>query len=69
MKVIVKPDLCCGAQLCADVAGEFYSLVDGFNALVGALGPTVVPADMEEAAQRGAQACPECAIIIIADEG
>ena len=69
MKVIVKPDLCCGAQLCVDVAGEFYSLVDGFNALVGAPGPTVVPAGMEEAAQRGAQACPECAITIITDEG
>jgi len=69
MKIVVKPDLCCGAQLCVDVAGEFYSLVDGFNALVGAREPTVVPAELEEAARRGAAHCPECAIIIISDEG
>ena len=69
MKVIVKPDLCCGAQRCVDVAGEFYSLVDGFNALVGAREPTIVPEELEEAARRGAKACPECAIIIIADQG
>jgi len=65
MKVRVSPDLCCGAQRCAVVAGDVYSLVDGFNALVGATEDFEVPKGLEESARRGARACPEHAIRIL----
>jgi ferredoxin len=68
MKVFVKPDLCCGAQRCAQVAGGFYHLKDGFNALVEESEPVDVPREMEAAAKAGAQACPESAIIIQSDD-
>jgi len=67
MKVLVKPDLCCGAHLCAQVAGNFYQIKDGFNALVTEPGPIEVPEGMEDAAVSGAEVCPESAIIIIND--
>jgi ferredoxin len=65
MKVRVSPDLCCGAQRCAVVAGDVYTLVDGFNALVGAEEDYEVPPGLEASATRGARACPEHAIKII----
>jgi ferredoxin len=68
MKICVAPDLCCGAQRCAEVAPEVYQLADGFNALVSASEPYVVPPALAEAAIRGAKACPESAIRIIEDE-
>lgn len=67
MRVFVKPDLCCGAHLCAQVAGSFYQINNGFNALVTEPGPIEVPKAMEEAALAGAEICPESAIIIIND--
>jgi len=68
MKIRVSPDLCCGAQRCAVVAGDVYSLVDGFNALVGATEDFEVPKGLEESATRGARACPEHAIRILEAE-
>ncbi|MDB5444865.1 MAG: 4Fe-4S single cluster domain [Phenylobacterium sp.] len=68
MKVRVAPDLCCGAQRCAIVAPEFYTLVDGYNALVGQSEPQSVPPELEQVAVRGARACPESAIQIIEGE-
>jgi ferredoxin len=65
MKVRVSPDLCCGAQRCTAVAGDVYSLEDGFNALVTATEDYVVPKELEASAVRGARACPEKAIHII----
>ena len=67
MKIHVAPDLCCGAQRCVAVAGEFYKIVDGFNAFVSEYDTHDVPAGMEAAAVRGARACPERAIRIIED--
>jgi ferredoxin len=68
MKIHVAPDLCCGAQRCAEVAGEFYKLKDGFSAFVSEHENFEVPPGMEEAALRGAAECPERAIKIIQDE-
>lgn len=68
MKVRVAPDLCCGAQRCAEVAPQFYKLVDGFNAFVSETEAYDVPPGMEEAAVRGAAECPERAIRIIEDD-
>jgi ferredoxin len=65
MKVRVAPDLCCGAQRCAEAAPEFYRILDGFNALVSETETHAVPRDLEAAAVRGARACPESAIKII----
>jgi len=65
MKIRVSADLCCGAQRCAIVAPEVYSLKDGYNALVGATEDYTVPDDLREKAVRGARACPESAIKII----
>jgi len=67
MKIRVSADLCCGAQRCAIVAPEVYTLKDGFNALVGAAEAFVVPEGQEAAARRGAKACPESAIKLIED--
>lgn len=64
MKVRVAPDLCCGAQRCWEVAPEFYRLEDGFSALVSEPVDHMVPPEFEEAALRGAAACPESAITI-----
>jgi ferredoxin len=69
VKVRVAPDLCCGAQRCAIVAPEVYTLVDGYNALVAQPDPQPVPAGLEAQAARGARACPESAIEIIEGEG
>jgi ferredoxin len=68
MKLRVAADLCCGAQRCAIVAPEVYTLVDGFNSLVGASEDYVVPAGLEAQATRGARACPECAITILDED-
>jgi ferredoxin len=65
MKIRVSPDLCCGAQRCTAVAGDVYTLADGFNALVNATEDYVVPEGLEASARRGARACPESAIRII----
>ena len=65
MKIRVSADLCCGAQRCAIVAPEVYSLKDGYNALVGAEEDQAVPDDLKAQALRGARACPESAIKII----
>ncbi len=62
MKYIVDSALCCGHGQCHAVAPEVYSLdEDGYNA---AAGSTVeVPPSLEDAAERGAAACPESAIV------
>ena len=65
VKIRVSADLCCGAQRCAIVAPEVYSLKDGYNALVGAAEDFAVPDDLRDKAVRGARACPESAIKII----
>ncbi|MET0371305.1 MAG: ferredoxin [Sphingobium sp.] len=66
MRICVSPDLCCGAQLCVEIAPEVYALNDeGFNALVGA-DPVEVAPELEEKAREGAQGCPESAIQILA---
>ena len=59
MKITVKTDLCCGAQLCVQIAPDVYHLDElGYNASDG----DSVPADREADARRGAAACPEGAI-------
>jgi ferredoxin len=68
MKVSVSPDLCCGAQLCAKVAPDFYRLEDGFNALVN-VDEVEVPEEHRKAAVRGARSCPESAIRVTDDDG
>jgi ferredoxin len=68
MKMRVSPDLCCGAQRCAVVAPDVFTIVDGFNALVAATHDYVVPEQLKASAIRGARACPEGAIRII-EEG
>jgi ferredoxin len=68
VKVTVAADLCCGAQLCAQVAPEVYTLVDGFNSLSTADEPWTVPEGLEDKARRGARACPESAISITDDK-
>jgi ferredoxin len=67
MKIRVSADLCCGAQRCAIVAPQVYSLKDGYNALVGAEGDQQVPEELKAIAIRGARACPESAIKLIDD--
>jgi ferredoxin len=61
MKLEVNKALCSGHARCAATAPEIYELDDnGFNALT----VLEVPAELEEAAIRGADACPERAITI-----
>jgi ferredoxin len=61
MKVIVNTDACTGHARCNALAPEVYELDDnGFNSIT----ELEVPAGLEAAAQRGAQACPERAITV-----
>jgi ferredoxin len=68
MRIRVLPDLCCGAQRCAEVAPQVYRLKDdGFNVLVDTSEDFIVPEALEDLALQGANACPECAIKIYED--
>ena len=55
MKITVKADLCCGAQLCIQAAPDVYELDDmGYNASDG----QQVPPGMEDQARKGAGSVP-----------
>jgi ferredoxin len=62
MKIRVKPDLCCGAGLCAMTApGVFHLDEHGYNRMDG----QTVPPGREDEARVGASACPESAIQLL----
>ena len=55
----IQGDLCCGNGLCVKAAPGIYRQDEqGYNSMDG----KPVPPGMEEAARRGAAACPESAI-------
>ena len=59
MKITVRKDLCCGAQLCTQIAPRLFRLdALGYNDSDG----DVVPAGQEELARKAAGSCPESAI-------
>ncbi|MGE3692305.1 MAG: ferredoxin [Novosphingobium sp.] len=59
MKIRVRADLCCGAQLCIQAAPGLYRLDElGYNASDG----DDVPAGQEDKARESAARCPESAI-------
>ena len=59
MKIRIRADLCCAAQLCTQIAPELFRLDElGYNASDG----DEVPAGKEEKARRAAASCPEGAI-------
>ena len=62
MKIRVRPDLCCGAGLCAMTAPNVFQLDEhGYNKMDG----RDVPPGHEDEARIGASACPETAISFI----
>ena len=62
MRIRVRPDLCCGAGLCAMTAPNVFQLDEhGYNRMDG----QIVPPGREEEARVGASACPETAISFI----
>jgi len=64
MKIIVKKELCQGHAMCQYKAPGVYELNEhGYNTME----PFVVSAGQEEAARKGAAACPEGAIVIVED--
>lgn len=64
MRYLVDPALCSGHGACAAVADNVYKLDDsGFNAIVAT--EVEVPPGLEDAAQEGADACPDAAIRIL----
>jgi ferredoxin len=64
MKIIVKKELCQGHAMCQYKSPEVFELNEhGYNTM----DPFTVPAGQEEAARRGAAACPEGAIVIVED--
>lgn len=64
MKIIVKTDLCQGHAMCAYKSPEVYVLNEhGYNDMQ----PFDVKPGQEEAARRGAAACPEGAIEVVED--
>jgi ferredoxin len=66
MKISVRPDLCCGAGLCAMTAPNVFQLDEhGYNRMDG---ETVV-AGREDEARIGASACPETAISLTEGDG
>jgi ferredoxin len=63
VKYIVDSALCAAHGLCAETAPDVFSLdEDGFNTSAGVA--VEVPEHLEDAARRGASACPESAIQI-----
>lgn len=59
MKIRVRTDLCCAAQLCVQAAPDLIRLDElGYNASDG----QDVPPDQEELARKAAGVCPEGAI-------
>jgi len=59
MRIRVKSDLCCGAQMCVLSAPELFRIDDlGYNDSDG----DDVPTGQEDAARAAANACPESAI-------
>ena len=63
MKIFVNQSKCQGHAMCFAQAPAVYPLDDlGYTALNGEID---VPADLEQAARRGARACPEQAIMIV----
>jgi ferredoxin len=59
MKIVVRKDLCCAAQVCLQAAPAVFKLDElGYNASDG----DDVPAGREDEAREGARACPENAI-------
>jgi ferredoxin len=62
LKIQVRSDLCCGVGLCVKEGGQVYRRDElGYNCSDG----ETVPAGLEEAARKGAAACPETAIELI----
>ena len=63
MKISVDQSKCQGHAMCFAQAPEVYPLDDlGYTALNGQID---VPDEVEQAARRGARACPEQAIAIV----
>ena len=58
--IMVDRSKCCGYTLCAAEAPDVYSIDDEGIAVA----PASVPARLEEQARRGADACPESAIVL-----
>ena len=59
MKIVVRKDLCCAAQLCLQSAPDLFRLDElGYNDSDG----DEVPAGREADAREAARACPENAI-------
>ena len=62
LRIQVKSDLCCGVGLCVKAGAKVYRRDElGYNISDG----DMVPAGEEEAARKGAAACPETAIQLI----
>ncbi len=65
MKIKIEKAQCVGNARCQAVAGHLYPLDDeGYIAIEG----FDVPPGEEQAAQRGARACPERIIFVVEDE-
>ena len=59
MRIRIRQDLCCGAQLCTQIAAGVFRLDElGYNASDG----DEVPLGREEDARRAVRGCPEGAI-------
>jgi ferredoxin len=62
MRIVIRKDLCCGAQLCMLAAPELMRLdALGYNDSDG----LDVAGGLERQAEAAAQACPESAITLI----
>jgi ferredoxin len=65
MRIVVRKDLCCAAQLCVQTAPDLFRLDElGYNDSDG----DVVPAGREGEAREAALACPENAIRFTSSE-
>jgi ferredoxin len=65
MRIRIKRDLCCGAQICIRAApGLFLLDQHGYNVSDG----KEVPAEQEAAARRAVRSCPEAAIALVQED-
>lgn len=62
LKVVINKPACCGYGVCAEICPDVYKLDENGMVYVD---DEIVPEGMEDAAQEGADACPQSALSIV----
>lgn len=64
LKVVIDKAACCGYGICAEICPQIYKL--DINGIVY-VDDEIVPAGLEDGAKKGADACPQSALKVVAE--